>query len=92
MIKAKVVQMALEKMLKSPITQDARFQVKAGDRYYDVKSMKLLENQTRQEKLSIVEDGFSNVMHESADQYGCESPLYVRRSDKSSIGSTKYDW
>ena len=45
MIKAKVVQMALEKMLKSPITQDARFQVKAGDRYYDVKSMKLLENQ-----------------------------------------------
>ena len=45
MIKAKVVQMALEKMPKSPITQDARFQVKAGDRYYDVKSMKLLENQ-----------------------------------------------
>jgi len=45
MIKAKVVQMALEKMLKSPITQDARFQVKAGDRYYDVMSMKLLENQ-----------------------------------------------
>jgi|TARA_R110002020_G_scaffold442725_1_gene653897 hypothetical protein len=45
MIKAKVVQMALEKMLKSPITQDARFQVKAGDKYYDVMSMKLLENQ-----------------------------------------------
>ena len=45
MIKAKVVQMALEKMLKSPITQDARFQVKSGDRYYDIKSMKLLENQ-----------------------------------------------
>ena len=32
-------------MDSNPFTEDARFQVKAGDRYYDVKSMKLLENQ-----------------------------------------------